>query len=257
MSKKKLNTFIVDDEQYAIDLLILELKKISQINIIGSETHYNKAIRTIKGVKPDLIFLDIEMPCKSGFELLHELRKQVDFDFYVIFYTAYDKYAIQALRESALDYILKPVQKEELLATIERLNQKEKQLTGQQFDNKLFPHPGNIITLPTYTGIRFMKSNEIVWSQYRKEPGWNKGTWTLHLYNFEELRLRSGLNAKRLFEFIGNGLFIQINQSAIVNMNYINTIEVKSKRCILLPPFEKLELIVSRNFMADIRSRFE
>lgn len=256
--KKKLNTFIVDDEQYSIDLLSQELGKFPHIEIIGAETQYTKAKKGIIDLQPDLVFFDVEMPCKSGFELLHDLRQQMKINFYYIFHTAYDKYTIQALRESAFDYILKPVQYNELKEALNRLDEHRVVASEtQQVSTQLYPSPGDIITLPTFTGIRFLKSNEVVYIKYVKEKGWNKGSWFACLYNCDELRLRSGINAQKLLDILAKYGFIQINQSSIVNPNYINTIEVKTRRCILLPPFENSNQVISRNNMVSIREQFE
>ncbi|MFZ4548636.1 MAG: LytR/AlgR family response regulator transcription factor, partial [Bacteroidales bacterium] len=123
---KRIATVIVDDNKEAIFTLQGFLELMPEIEIIGTATHSAKAIKLIKELSPDLVFLDIEMPGKTGFELLNELDKTIpQRHFKVIFHTAYDKYTLQALRESAFDFILKPPRESELKEIIQRFsNQK-------------------------------------------------------------------------------------------------------------------------------------
>ena len=254
----KIATYIVDDEQYAIESLCNSLQRYENIDIVGTSRNANQAKRQIIAIEPELLFLDVEMPCLSGFELLKELREKVRFPFFTIFYTAYEKYVVQALRESAFDFILKPVREEELKYAIERIREKREIVDFQQPEIPVsFPHLGEIIALPTPTGLRFLKKNEVAIIQYDKQPGWAKSYWYACLFNHEIIRLKSGLNATQLFHFMGYQYFVQVNQAVIVNLNYVCNIEIKSRRCIMLPPFEKTKLIISRNCMCNIRERFE
>lgn len=113
-----LNTLLVDDEESALEGLCLRLQSFSDVNIVGQASSVDEAIELTKEEVPDLVFLDIEMPGKSGFELL----KQFQPENYpaVIFMTAYHQYAIKAFEVRALDYILKPVNQSRLAEAIDR-----------------------------------------------------------------------------------------------------------------------------------------
>src|SRR5690349_8407268 len=103
---------LIDDEKYNLDNLQALLSTYCpQIEICGTALDSEKGILLLDAVKPDLLFLDIQMPGQNGFDLL---RKLPHYDFEVIFVTAYDQYAIQAMRFSAIDYLLKPVDIKEL-----------------------------------------------------------------------------------------------------------------------------------------------
>ena len=111
---------IIDDEKAAIETLRRDLEVQTDLEIKGTAGNGAKGKKLIMDIHPDLLFLDIELPDIQGIRLLSEIREQVLWDMKVVFYTAYDKYLLQALRESAFDYLLKPYDIEELNLIIER-----------------------------------------------------------------------------------------------------------------------------------------
>src|SRR5678816_1170354 len=113
---------LVDDEPQSCKSLAIKLKAVAEdIEIIGTYNHPERALPGIRKSKPDAVFLDIEMPGMNGFQLLEKLE---EFDFEVIFITAYNEYMLNALHISALDYLLKPVDTEELTNAVTRLSKK-------------------------------------------------------------------------------------------------------------------------------------
>ncbi|MEN8247958.1 MAG: response regulator [Bacteroidota bacterium] len=114
---KKISSYIIDDEKPARDLLKVYLDELSNIEIIGEAENGFEGAKLVNEHKPDLIFLDIQMPKINGFEMLELL----DYEPKVIFCTAYDKYAIQAFEKNAVDYLLKPFPKERLLDALNKV----------------------------------------------------------------------------------------------------------------------------------------
>lgn len=123
-----LRTFIVDDETDAINSIVLIIKEYCpDLEIVGTATTMNDALKEIPLKKPDLLILDIEMPFGSGFDLLEKLQ---DRKFEIIFVTAYNNHAIKAFKYSAIDYLLKPIDIDEFILAIKRAhNRISKQLT--------------------------------------------------------------------------------------------------------------------------------
>ena len=109
-----IKTIIVDDEINSIHNLEEDLKAYPEIEILDTITSSQKAKKSIIQYQPDLLFLDVEMPYINGIELLQEIRPYVRNNMRVIFYSAFDKYMLDALRASAFDYLLKPYQTNEL-----------------------------------------------------------------------------------------------------------------------------------------------
>ena len=114
---KKLTAVIVDDERLARNVMKSNLSEFPEVSVVGEAHNVSSAIEVITDTKPNVVFLDIQMPGESGFDLL----EKIDHTFRVIFVTAHDKYAIRAFEVNALDYIMKPVKKSRLKNTIERL----------------------------------------------------------------------------------------------------------------------------------------
>ena len=115
--KLKMKALVIDDERLARKELMNLLEAHPEIEVIGECNNADNAINKIEVLKPDLIFLDIQMPGKDGFGLLEE----ISFVPHVIFTTAYDEYAIKAFEVNAFDYLLKPIEQKRLADTIEKL----------------------------------------------------------------------------------------------------------------------------------------
>lgn len=252
----KIQTAIIDDDEEFVFALKEHLCFFPEIQLQGSATKYNQAKNLLLKENLDLVFMDIEMPVKSGFELLEEARKSRKQMFSVVFYTAFDKYLIQCLRESALDYILKPAKPEDLKTVIDRFKIRRK---SEQQSNYPPVYQGitEIISLPTPIGLRFMDKNNVILVQCTRDQGHDKSGWKALLTDMSEVRLRAGTNAKEILELMGKRKFIQINQSAILNLNYLGSIEFKTRDCQLIPPFNGIRLIASRTHLYDLRSKYD
>src|SRR5580692_1306803 len=117
-----IRAMIVDDEPYCCEALSILLQRYCpQVDIVGLFHSGSDALGPIRQQRPQLLFLDIEMPRMNGFELLEKIK---DLDFELIFTTSYDQYAIKAIRHSALDYLLKPIDREELQRSIQKVEQR-------------------------------------------------------------------------------------------------------------------------------------
>jgi len=117
-----IKSIIIDDEKHCIDALISDLSKYcSNVEVCATSTSAKEGIFAIKKLKPRLIFLDVEMPLINGFEMLEMLD---NIDFCIIFTTAYDKFAAKAFRISAVDYLLKPIDENDLKNAVQKAEEK-------------------------------------------------------------------------------------------------------------------------------------
>src|SRR6478752_10203620 len=121
---------IIDDEKLARDLLREYLETFPQVDLLGECTNGSEAVEKIDKLKPDLIFLDVQMPGMTGFDVLDE----IDHEPYVIFTTAYDQYAIQAFEKNAVDYLLKPLDAERFKVAVDRALKRKKMEAGHLED---------------------------------------------------------------------------------------------------------------------------
>src|SRR6185436_15492437 len=125
-----IKAILVDDEMHGLDTLgILLAEYCPEVQVIDRCPSAKKALESITKTKPDLVFLDIEMPVMNGFELLEQFE-QIPFS--VVFTTSYDQYAIKAIRFSALDYLLKPVDPKELIAAVHKVNRLKNPPSNEQ-----------------------------------------------------------------------------------------------------------------------------
>lgn len=134
--KTYIRCVIIDDETESCDRLESLLNKMDAVEVLSKETNADKGIETVLKSEPDLIFLDVEMPGKSGFDVAESIRAG-DVSPTFIFVTGYDQYAIKAIRSAAFDYLLKPVDIDELRETLERYMESEKDRQKQILPQKL------------------------------------------------------------------------------------------------------------------------
>lgn len=159
-----IKVMIIDDEKHCITTLLHLLKEYKdEVAIVATTQQSSDAKSLIEEYQPNLIFLDIEMPIMNGLELLQQFSS---LPFETIFTTAYDQYAIKALRLSALDYLLKPIDKQELKAAIEKYKSKELITTNEQVQHvkKITQHKiMDTLALSTIEGLLFIKMKDIMY----------------------------------------------------------------------------------------------
>ena len=211
-------------------------------------------LKVIMELNPDLLFLDVELPDTLGLNLLSEIREDILWDMKVVFYTSYDKYLLQALRESAFDFLLKPFEAEDLKVIMDRYR---KAMTSTSLPllpsfassiSALMPQQG-MFMISTVTGFKLLRLEEIGFFEYLKD----KRQWQVVLFNQTRLNLKRNTKAEDIISY--SQAFVQISQSAIVNVNYLAMID--GKCCQLYPPFhDKNDLIISRSYLKELQERF-
>lgn len=203
----KIRTLLIDDEPLAIAELKTMLSKYAEIEIIDSALNGEEALKKIQELNPQLIFLDINMPGKSGFELLEELENTP----FVIFVTAYDQYAIKAFDVSALDYILKPVNGERLQEAVEKVKKQIEKIKTTEpqlsIDKRIFIKDGE--------NCYFVPLQEIFLIE-------SIGNYARIFYEDKKPLIHKSLNY--LEQKLPESHFFRTGRQNIVNINYIKTI---------------------------------
>ena len=160
-----INAVIIDDERKATEVLDYKIKEINLgVKVVQKITDPQSAIEFLNENEIDLVFLDIEMPLKSGFDVLKDLS---NLDFEIIFVTGYQNYAIQAIQFSAIGYVLKPVDEDDLILAInhakEKISLKKSKFRNQQLLNNLIAqNKDKKIGIPTMYGLEFVKLHDII-----------------------------------------------------------------------------------------------
>lgn len=204
-----MRALIIDDERLARKELTKLLEDFPEIEILGEAANADEAIELINSLKPDLLFLDIQMPGKTGFELLEMLDSVPT----VIFTTAYDEYALKAFEVNALDYLLKPIQLDRLNETIAKL-EKPKPIAEEEAEAKLglndqvFVKDGDKCWFVSLTDIRYFESD----GNYIK----------VFFENFKPM-IHKSLNA--LDEKLNDRDFFRASRKHIINLSWVESIE--------------------------------
>lgn len=210
-----IKAIVIDDEQDSRNTVINILNNFcDNIQVIAQAENVKDGIAKIEKEKADVVFLDIQMPDGTGFDLLEKLS---EINFQVIFVTAYDQYALKAIKYSALDYILKPVNPQHLMDAVEKLKipAPDFGLISKQISTLLRNKNGfERITLPTFEGLRFIILKDII----RCEADNNYTNF--YLSSGEKVLVTKTL--KEYDESLSGEDFIRVHQSHLVNSKYID-----------------------------------
>jgi two-component system, LytTR family, response regulator len=248
----KINVAIVDDSDFCIECLCNSLSGYSNIEVCGVAQNAGTGKKIILEQCPDLLFLDIELPDMTGLELLRELNQEITWSMQVVFYTAYDKYLLDALRESAFDFLLKPFEKAELDLVMDRyFNYMKKEQTNNSFQDsltRLLPN-NSIFMVTTVNGFQILRLEQIGYFKYLND----RKQWIVVLNDLKELQLKRNTCAKDILKYSPS--FEQINRDQIINIDYLAMI--KGKECVLFPPFEQVtDLYASFSFIRVLQEKF-
>ncbi|MDP4149629.1 MAG: LytTR family DNA-binding domain-containing protein [Bacteroidota bacterium] len=210
-----LKAVIIDDELRGRQALLQKLRDYCpEVDVVGEATTGLEGIEEIKKHQPNVVFLDIEMPRMDGFDMLRHIDNK---EFHIIFTTAYDQYAIKAIKYAAFDYLLKPVDIDELKACIGRLTNQ----ASNQMARKLVALEENLrpavklhkIAIPTLEGLSFFNLADII----RLEA---QSNYTC-LYFTDQPRVLASRTLKEFEELLPGDLFFRAHHSHIINLHYI------------------------------------
>lgn len=213
-----LKAIIVDDEQHCIDRVVKLLDTYRKsIELVARCLTVEEGLAQIGILNPDVLFLDVHLRNQTGFDLLTQLAR-VDFE--VVFTTAYDSYAVEAFRFSALDYLLKPIDENEFQSTILKIEQntdlkntaKKLEVLFHNFENNL--NRSKKVAIPTLNGLKFISTDEIVRCQ-------SDASYT-HIYLNTGRKFTATKTLKFLEELLGNDDFFRVHKSHYVNLSYVD-----------------------------------
>jgi len=211
-----MKAIIIDDEPYCSESLAALLERYCpEVKVTGVFNNGLEALNAIRQQQPDLVFLDVEMPKMSGFEMLEQLPA-VNFD--LIFTTSYDKYALKAIRFSAIDYLLKPIDREELQNAVQKVVQRSQRPITQQLEILIQkvknPHtPIGRIAMPTMEGLQMVAVDSIISCESDSN------------YTIVQMKSRQKLIVSRTLKDIEEMLeehgFVRVHHSYLVNLNEV------------------------------------
>ncbi len=203
---------IIDDERLARNELKKLLLEFPQIEVVDEAANAAEGIEKIDLLNPDLIFLDIQMPGKTGFDMLQDLDKAP----HVIFTTAYDEYALKAFEVNALDYLMKPIEPKRLADALQKLQQAEEKELGQQIINRGLLTEGDQVFVKDGERCWFVKLSEVRLFE-------SVGNYAKVFFGTNKPLILKSLNA--LEERLDEKTFFRANRKHIINMRMIEKIE--------------------------------
>lgn len=216
---------IVDDEEEVRELLGILLRSYTEIQVVGSASSVDEAVKISNEQKPDLVLLDISMPGKDGFAFISEMESR---NLYpgIIFVTAFENYAIKAIKSAAFDYLLKPVRKQELFSAIDRFleyRERNKQTDYSELAEILSKSKTGRIKLNTRTGYFFVDPEDVI---YCEADG-----------NYSHITLINGkneittINLGNLEKLLEQHRFFRISRSFIINLKYLARVDRRQNIC--------------------------
>ena len=203
---------IIDDERLARNELKKLLQEFPEIEVVGEAANANEGIEKIESLNPDLIFLDIQMPGKTGFDMLTQIEKVP----HVIFVTAYDEYALKAFEVNALDYLMKPVEPKRLEDALLKLRQKDEEEMLSYANNRGLLRENDQVFVKDGERCWFVKLSDV--RLFESVGNYAK----VYFANNKPLILKS-LNA--LEERLDEKVFFRANRKHIINLRMIEKIE--------------------------------
>jgi two-component system, LytTR family, response regulator len=211
-----LNALIIDDEVLGAKTLETLLKMhCTNVHVMGMAHSADDAEKSIAGMSPDVIFLDIEMPFANGFELLQRFKNH---PFEVIFTTAYNEYAVKAIKHNALDYLLKPIVPEELVAAVKKCEDKKtKDPEGYKNLEKIIStlsQKVHKLPVPSPEGIVYLDPDNIVYLQ-------GDINYT-HIHLIQGNKITSSKTLKDFEQLLSAKQFFRIHKANIINLSYVS-----------------------------------
>ena len=206
-------TIIIDDEPDSVKLLQLQLTQYCpNVEVVGSYTSTVKALDGIETLMPDLLFLDIEMPVMNGFEML---EKVLHMNFSLVFVTAYNQFALKAFRFNALDFLVKPIDTNELIEAVAKAEHRRKPTSTQltMLQKQLRGAPVTKIAIPGQNGVSFIDLNEIVFVEASN--------------NYSKLVLTDrrifliSKTLKDVQEVLEEEHFLRVHRQYVINLNHV------------------------------------
>lgn len=270
----KIKVVIVDDEPQSILRLENDLAAQDDFEVIATSSSAMSAKTLVMSMQPDVLFIDVEMPGQTGFEVLQSLRDEMPMDLIVVFYSAFNKYMIDALRASAFDFLLKPYQQEELELVVGRIRQKMEGGDGSSSSsfssssssssseshqnpqnlmglNGLLGTSGKRLAIQTISGLLMVKPDEVFCCTFDEDTR----LWHLRLANGQIHKLKKQTTAKSVLSLSPS--LAQVRQDCIINLDYLISIENYTLRCIFSPPFDQENITVSRRCYKAVKEKLE
>lgn len=245
INPRSIKVLIVDDEEEARNLLERLLYRIPGICVVGKATSADEALEMMISTSPELVFLDIHMPEKNGFQLVDYFKKLM-LTTKVVFVTAHAEFAINAMKVSAFDYLLKPVLMEQLSETILRFKAERLQAANERMTNSTHQKQTRTckIKFNTRTGYILVTPDEVMFCEADVNY--------THIYLGKDNKETITVNLGRVEEIFAPYSFYRISRSILINQQYLAKADRQKKQCLLVKDGERVFLEIPPNHIREL-----
>lgn len=242
---KEITSIVVDDDKLSrVVLKTMITANIPDMGIIGEAGSADEAISLIRELQPEVVYLDINMPDKNGFDVVREIQDMQVIP-KIIFVTAYDKYAINAVKCAAFDYLLKPVKAEELIDSYQRyLRIRSEENIHKSVDALLRHLKRDKLLFTTRTGCFFVDPRTIIYIQA-------DGNYS-HIYLSDGTKKTVTVNIGEITGMLDTNKFTRISRSTIINTKFLSELNKSEKSCILKVEDKKFSLRYHPSFIQEL-----
>ncbi len=246
MSKNKIRVVVIDNEPDALTRMKYILDKFPELEVNGCFTDPNEGIRAVTKLKPDMVFVDIEMPGKTGFEVVREIR-QATCEPYFVFVTAYNQYAVKAIKAGAFDFLLKPVDIDECKEMLARYSQNHPPASKAAHQPTQAANPSKKrIRLNSRTGFLVADLANIFYCEA-------DGAYT-KIFLTDGKMLHASTYLADVEKLLPQTDFIRISRFHLINLNFLSEFDRKNKQVLLSHAENTEKLTVSRVYFDNFKN---
>ncbi len=236
-----IKAIIIDDEQHCISRLetLLHQHHAGSVQLLVSVSSVKEGIKAIKELQPDLIFLDVQINDRTGFDLLRECGS---INFKIIFTTAYDRFAIQAIKFSAIGYLLKPIDEDDLKEALDKIKEtsvENTSLMAAVIENNLqHPQKKKRLTIPSGNELLFLNIDEII--RCHSDVNYTS------IYKIDKQKIVVAKTLKEFEELLSDQDFFRVHNSDLINLAYIKSYNKGKGGSVILTDGTALEVSTRR-----------
>ncbi|MDD2563683.1 MAG: LytTR family DNA-binding domain-containing protein [Salinivirgaceae bacterium] len=241
-----LTAVVIDDEPIAATLLKKTLSMLSDVEVIQTFTEPLKAVDCLEELDPDVVFLDIDMPGIDGLTLAKKIN-EYNYPPFIIFTTAHSDYMLDALRNQAFDFLIKPIDTKDLSNCLKRIELKKIERIKEQLKDGIPAHRQHL-KFYSRAGFIIVKPAEIIY--FRAEGSY------CEIYTLNE-KIVLPHNLGKIEQILPKGYFLRINRSVIINPEYIRSVDKKNHSALIGTPEKSFEVPLTISYLPIIESLFD
>lgn len=245
----KITAIIIEDDPSDIEALVEQLKPFNYVEVVKSCHTGIEGLKAIRELNPYLVFLDVELPDMKGLELIESIDPALTKKCVFVIYTAFNDYMLESFRNQVFDYLLKPINPDDLASIMRRLQTLETP-PMTKVEGKIYKSDEFLLLFVNSTDFQMVKMKDVGVFQYNSEFR----VWEVVIANSQKpIKLKRNVSNKTLLSL--NDKYVQVNQKYIINIDYL--FQVTDNKCTFYPPFQRIDYVkVGSSFRRQLMDSF-